>query len=105
MGRELGGAALADDWSLRYDEIAALESKPRRIQLSFAILAVFYRNRGRFPQTLSEVPLEAIDYVASQMEIDPLGLSDDEWTGRSGRRHRSEVLKLYGIPMAATILT
>lgn len=97
MGRELGDAALAADWSLGYDEIAALESKPGRVQFSFAILAVFYRNRGRFPQTLSEVPPEVIDYVASQMEMDPNSLSDDEWTGRSGRRHRAEILKLYGI--------
>lgn len=97
MGRELGDAALVADWSLGYDEMAALESKAGRVQFSFAILAVFYRNRGRFPQTLSDVPPEVIDYVASQMEMDPISLSDDEWAGRSGRRHRAELLKLYGI--------
>jgi len=97
MGRKLGDAALAANWSLGYDEIAALESKAGRVQFSFAILALFYRNTGRFPRTLSEIPQEVIDYVASQMEMDPLTLSDDDWTGRSGRRHRAEILKLYGI--------
>lgn len=97
MGPELGDASLSDDWGLRHDEIAALESKPRHVQLSFALLAVFCRNRGRFPQTPREVSPEAIDYVAAQMETAPIDLSDDEWAGRSGRRHRAEVLKLYGI--------
>lgn len=61
MERELSGAALARDWSLRYDEIAALENKPRRVHLGFAVQAVFYRNRGRFPEALSEIPPECDD--------------------------------------------
>jgi len=97
MGWELGDATLAADWSLGYDEIVALEGKAGRVQFGFALLVLFYRNRGRFLQTLSEIPPEVIDYVASQMEVDPISWSDDEWTGRSGRRHRAEILKLYGI--------
>jgi hypothetical protein len=97
MERELSGAALARDWILRYDEMAALESKPRRAQLGFALQAVFYRNRGRFPEAFLEIPPEAVDYLAAQLETDPADLSDDEWIGRSGRRHRAEILKLLGI--------
>ncbi len=97
MECELSGADLARDWSLRHDELNALEGKPHRAHLGFALQAVFYRNRGRFPEALSEIPPEAVDYLVAQIEMDPADLSDDEWPGRSGRRHRAEILKLFGI--------
>ncbi|HAV1394251.1 TPA: DUF4158 domain-containing protein [Enterobacter hormaechei subsp. steigerwaltii] len=57
----------------------------------------FYQKTGRFPSTINEIPETPLHYLANQLDVDVPGLQDYEWSGRTGARHRKEILNFLGI--------
>jgi len=47
---------LANHWSLRFEEMQLLKSKPNRNHLAFVSQLKFYQNSGRFPPPLKTFP-------------------------------------------------
>ncbi|EKA4258483.1 DUF4158 domain-containing protein, partial [Escherichia coli] len=88
---------LAEHWSLRFDETRLLKTKPARNHLPFAVQLKFYQNTGRFPSTINEIPETPLHYLADQQEADVFSIQDYEWSGRTGARHRREILNFLGI--------
>ncbi|MER9025613.1 DUF4158 domain-containing protein [Mesorhizobium sp. M0815] len=82
------GAELARWWSLNFDELALIETKPLRTRLGFAAQMKMYRGAGRFINHASEIPAEPIDYLAEQLSAALTDLDGYDWAGRTGRRHR-----------------
>lgn len=88
---------LAEHWSLKFEETRLLKTKPARNHLPFAVQLKFYQNTGRFPSIINEIPETPLHYLADQLDVDVLGLQDYEWSGRTGARHRKEILNFLGI--------
>jgi len=86
---------LAEHWSLSFEELELLKTKPVRSHLPFCAQLKYYQNSGTFPKSFHDVPTDAIQYL-----IDQLGTSPDynySWKGRSAKRHRLEILEFLGI--------
>lgn len=85
-----------DHWYLNPDEQRLVEAKRRASQLSFAMLLVFFRERGRFPRDAAEIDPQAIHALSEQLDLpipdnDEVVLSD-----RTAERLRSEIRSRFG---------
>ena len=88
--------ALAARWSLGFEDLALLDAKPAGTRLGFAAQLTIYRMAGRFARAASEFADAAITYLAEQVGAVAADLADYDWLGRSGRRHRAEILAHLG---------
>ena len=87
---------LAARWSLGFEDLALLNAKPAGTRLGLAAQLLMYRVAGRFARAASEFADAAIAYLAEQVGAAVADLADYDWLGRSGRRHRAEVLAHLG---------
>lgn len=99
-----GNASGVDDdlllWSLGFEDIGLLEDKPLSARLGFASQLAMCRATGRFPVREEEIPTAAIAYLAEQIGASVADIVGYGWQGRSGRRHRSEILNYLGFRRA-----
>lgn len=91
---------LAARWSLTFEDLALLNAKPAANRLGFAAQLAIYRSVGRFGRVASELPDAAIAYLAEQIGSVAADLTGYDWLGRSGRRHRAEILAYLGFRRA-----
>ena len=56
-----------------------------------------YHCAGRFAQRAEAFPLGAIAYLAQQTGTEPSDLETYDWSGRTARRHRADILEFLGI--------
>lgn len=87
-------------WSLGFRDLALLEAKPAGARLGFAAQLMMYRATGRFGRTASEFSDAAVAYLAEQIGASVVDLAAYDWSGRSGRRHRAEILSHLGFRRA-----
>src|SRR3546814_8945777 len=59
-----------------------------------------YRTTGRFGRGAGEFPDTVVTYLAEQIGASPAELEGYDWLGRSGRRHRAEILDHLGFRRA-----
>ncbi|WP_431324658.1 Tn3 family transposase [Rhizobium sp. YTU87027] len=97
MKRDWDGAELSRWWSLSFDELELIETKPPRTRLGFAAQLKMYRLAGRFAEHVGEVAAEPVAYLAEQLAAAPSDLEEYDWAGRTGRRHREEILAFLAI--------
>ena len=88
---------LANHWSLSFEEMQLLKSKPNRNHLAFVSQLKFYQNSGRFPSSAKDISPTVLHYLANQIEADVGHLHSYDWSGRTGSRHRREILDFIGI--------
>lgn len=92
MKRLWDAQELAEHWSLSYKDLELLGTKPRRNHLGFCAQLKYYQNTGRFPERRSDIPDTPLHYLNDQLDSSVSDLDDYEWFGRSGRRHRLEIM-------------
>ncbi len=80
---------LIDCWTLVEESWRLVGNKTEATRLGFAVMLKHFELEGRFPEHPSEVPQRAVDYVASQVKVDPYALAKYDWAGRTGRYHRA----------------
>lgn len=61
---------LATHWSLSFEEMQLLKSKPSRSHLPFVAQLKYYRYSGRFPGSAGDIPPTVIHYLADQVGAD-----------------------------------
>jgi hypothetical protein len=85
-----------DHWYLTPDEQRLVEAKRRASQLGFAMLLVFFRERGRFPRDAAEIDALAIHALSEQLDL-PIP-DDDEvvLSDRTAERLRAEIRSRFG---------
>lgn len=88
---------LSNHWSLSFDELEQLKTKPARNHLGFCVQLKFYNYTGSFPRKKSDISTTPLQYLAEQLNVTVEQLADYEWTGRTGKRHRQEILEFLGI--------
>ena len=92
MSWEISEGELAGRWSIRFDELELLKTKPLRTWLGFMTQLKVFQSRGWFPEDTAATPEIVVSYLAEQIEVRSFDLSGYDWSGRTGRRHRAEIL-------------
>lgn len=82
---------LVEHWTLLKDEQALVAGKRGATRLGFAVLLKFYTQYGRFPRGRFELPVEAVEFVARQVQVAASELDAYEWTGRTVEYHRAQI--------------
>jgi TnpA family transposase len=88
---------LATHWSLSFEEMQLLKSKPARNHLPLVAQLKYYRYTGRFPGAVSDIPSTVLHYLADQVGADLDRVKAYDWSGRTGTRHRREILHFLGV--------
>ena len=81
----------AEDWSLSFDNLLFLADLSEELRLETALQLCALRCTGRFLEDWSEVPEEALSYVASQVE-QPEKLPCRGFDDRTARRCREKII-------------
>ncbi|MDX2524732.1 Tn3 family transposase [Streptomyces europaeiscabiei] len=87
---------LVEHWTLLKDEQALVSGKRGATRLGFAVLLKFYTQYGRFPRNRTELPGEAVEFVARQVQVPALELESYDWTGRTVEYHRAQIREHLG---------
>ena len=87
---------LAHHWTLSGDEQALLANKTGATRLAFAVLLKAFQGDGRFPERREDVPPPIVTHLAQQVGVLPDVCAEVDWTGRSSRRHRGDILHSCG---------
>ncbi|MGV9838044.1 Tn3 family transposase [Nocardia niigatensis] len=96
MARVLDEDELIGNWTLVGDELEQLSGRRGATKLGFALLLRFYAVHGRFPTGRSEIPDQAVVYVARLVGVPASELGFYEWEGRTIKAHRAGVRKYFG---------
>lgn len=59
-------------------------------QLAFALLLRYYGRHG-FPRNRGELHPDAAEFMAGAVYADPADLAGYDWSGRTIKRHRTEI--------------
>jgi hypothetical protein len=87
---------LVEHWTLLKDEQALVSGKRGATRLGFAVLLKFYTHYGRFPRNRAELPGEAVEFVARQVQVLAPELESYDWTGRTVEYHRAQIREHLG---------
>src|SRR5664279_1659326 len=87
---------LVEHWTLLVDEQELIAGKRGSTRLGFALLLKFYVRLGRFPRGRSELPDEAVAFVAKQVGVPPSELGFYEWSGSTIGYHRWQIRAYLG---------
>ena len=87
---------LVEHWTVLEDEEQLVAGKRGATRLGFALLLKFYTRLGRFPRGRSELPQEAVDFVAHQMKVAAGELDFYEWSGSTIEYHRAQIRRHLG---------
>lgn len=60
---------LVEHWTLLKDEQSLVSGKRGATRLGFAVLLKFYTQYGRFPRGRTELPGEAVEFIARQVQV------------------------------------
>ncbi|GGO99123.1 putative transposase [Wenjunlia tyrosinilytica] len=82
---------LVEHWTLLKDEQVLVSGKRGATRLGFAVLLKFYTQYGRFPRNRAELPGEAVEFVARQVQVSASELESYDWTGRTVEYHRAQI--------------
>lgn len=78
------------------DDQKLIAGKRGPTRLGFALLLKFFTQYGRFPEGRSELPDEAVEFVARQVKVPASDLGFYEWSGSSPKYHRAQVRRHFG---------
>ncbi len=87
---------LVEHWTVLEGERQLVAGKRGATRLAFALLLKFYTRLGRFPRGRSELPQEAVDFVARQMKVAASDLGSYEWSGSTIEYHRAQIRQHLG---------
>nr|WP_262496178.1 DUF4158 domain-containing protein [Nonomuraea sp. SYSU D8015] len=96
VARVLDEDDLIGNWTLVGDELDQSSWRRGATKLGFALLLRFYAVHGRFPTGPSEIPDQAVTYVARLVDVPASELRLYEWDGRTIKAHRADIRKYFG---------
>ena len=82
-------------WTLGPDEHALLAGKRGATRLGFAVTLRFFAREGRFPAP-GEIDEDAVEYVASQVDVAGSEYRAYDHHGRTAEYHRSQIRDALG---------
>ena len=93
----LGLDELVERWTVLADDQDLIAGKRGATRLGFALLLKFFTQYGRFPEGRSELPDEAVEFVARQVKVPASDLGFYEWSNSSSLKyHRAQIRRHFG---------
>jgi len=77
-------------FTLLEGEQELVRDKTAHNKLGKALLLKFFQYEAGFPENRSEIPPQAVDYVAQQLGLSPSVFQAYKWYGRSIKDHRKD---------------
>ena len=96
MHSELSMEELARDWSMSFADLDFLSTKPKATRYVLAVQIKYFAAHGCFAYDASDIPSEAVSYLAEQLGAKQPDLKELSLGGRSKRRHRADILEYLG---------
>lgn len=96
MARTVDEDELIEHWTLIGEELELLAGKRGPTKLAFALLLKFHQQHGRFPRGRTELPEDAVEFVARAVKVPALDLALYRWEGRTFEYHRSQIRTFTG---------
>jgi len=96
VSSELSTEELARDWSLNFTDLDVLSTKPKTIRYVLAAQLKYFAAHGCFAYDASDIPAEAVSYLAELLGTNQPDLTELSLGGRSKRRHRADILEYLG---------
>ena len=96
MRAEQDGEDIDDRWALHPSDRTLLGNKTGATRLGFAILLKMFQANGRFPYRLEEVPVAAVEAIASQIEVPAEAWRGYDWRSRAAAYHRAQIRDALG---------
>jgi TnpA family transposase len=85
------------DWCLTPADHVLIAAKSRANRLRFAIMLLFFRERGRFPRSADEIDAETMMALTSALDVPlPTGALVFDGADRTLERQRAEIRLLFG---------
>lgn len=100
MQRHWQPEELIEHWTLLPAELELLTKKTVTNRLGIALLLKYFQYEGRFPTSLTEIPRDAIRYVAKLLKISPDRFDNYDWQGRTIKAHRALIRDFLGVTEA-----
>ncbi len=100
MKRNWQPEQLIEHWTLLPSEFELLNNKTSTNRLAIALLLKYFQYEGRFPTSKSEIPQDAIIYVAQLLKVNPKRLEQYNWQSRTVKHHRAIIREFLGITEA-----
>ena len=96
MKQQWTSQELIDHWTLTQNEIVLAQSisKIDHNQLGYALMLKYFQSEGKFPQRKQDIPDQIIIHIARQLRIQESAYVSYNWTGRTQKRHRSNIRSL-----------
>ena len=89
------GKELSNHWSLSFEELELLKTKPSRSHLPFCVQLKHYKYAGYFLTSFSDISDVPLQYIMGQLDI--VDIEEYEWDSRTAKRHNLEILEYLGI--------
>ncbi|WP_057464845.1 DUF4158 domain-containing protein [Pseudovibrio sp. POLY-S9] len=86
----------ARDWSLSFQDLEFLSSLSLSVCLEAAFQICSVRNAGRFIEDWTGLDEETVEYVASQLDMQPVH-PHRSYSDRTARRYRLEIARYLGL--------
>lgn len=87
---------LVECWTLVENDWRLVGSKRGATRLGFTLLLKFFEQEAQFPEHADEVPQAAVEYVASQVRVEPSEFGSYDWLGRTIKYHRAQIRDAFG---------
>lgn len=101
MRREWDPEDLIACWTLIDADRTLVGNKTGPTRLGFALSLKFFELEARFPRHAGEIPPAPVDYVASQVKVEPRALADYRFSGRTFEYHRAQIRGAFGFQEAS----
>lgn len=87
---------LIGSWTLVGEDWRLVGNKTGATRLGFALVLKFFEIEARFPAYPEEIPVQAVDYVATQVQVDPSEFAKYSFTSRTMEYHRRQIRTAWG---------
>ena len=96
VARVLDEDELIEHWTLVGDEVGLLAGRTGPVKLGLALWLKFFLAEGRLPSGRSELPDEAVAWVARQVKVPASDIGLFDWESRTAERLHSVIRKFTG---------
>jgi TnpA family transposase len=85
-----------EKWFLLPHEQPLLANRTAHSRIGMALFLKFFQEKGHFPSKREDIPKEAVEYMAVQIEVPPNAWYDLAWEGPTAKRLRAEIRQWFG---------
>lgn len=93
---EIDATDILDCWALTPADLVLVKAKNEANRVEFALLLLFYRAQGRFPNEPEEIEPGAVAKITQQLGMTGASHEDLTTADRTWKRHRAEIRAMFG---------